>query len=67
MPPEHANPLDGPLTALATSANWDGTRWSIPDATASVGKGTATLQGHYTPATGAIDGQAQLRNLPPDA
>ena len=67
---ELAGPWDQsrlPLTALAASANWDGTRWSIPDATASVGKGTATLQGHYTPATGAIDGQAQLRNLPPEA
>ncbi|ART58177.1 DUF490 domain-containing protein [Acidovorax carolinensis] len=56
-----------PLTALAASATWDGTRWSIPAATASVGQGTATVKGHYTPATGAIDGQAQLRNLPPDA
>ncbi|MBP3980148.1 translocation/assembly module TamB domain-containing protein [Acidovorax sp. JG5] len=56
-----------PLTALAASATWDGTRWSIPAATASVGQGTATVQGHYTPATGAIDGKAQLRNLPPEA
>jgi translocation and assembly module TamB len=56
-----------PLTALAASATWDGTRWNIPAATASVGQGTATVRGHYTPATGAIDGQAQLRNLPPDA
>ncbi|WP_348682557.1 translocation/assembly module TamB domain-containing protein [Acidovorax soli] len=56
-----------PLTALAASATWDGTRWSVPGATASVGQGTATLQGHYTPATGAIDAQAQLRQLPPEA
>ena len=56
-----------PLTALAASATWNGTRWSIPGATASVGQGTAALQGHYTPATGAIEGQAQLRNLPPEA
>jgi translocation and assembly module TamB len=67
---ELAGPWDQsrlPLTALAASATWDGTRWSIPGATASVDQGTATLQGHYTPATGAIDGQARLRNLPPDA
>ncbi|MFZ2857020.1 translocation/assembly module TamB domain-containing protein [Acidovorax sp.] len=56
-----------PLTALAASATWDGTRWSVPGATASVGQGTATLQGHYTPATGAIDAQARLRQLPPEA
>lgn len=67
---ELAGPWDQsrlPLTALTASATWDGTRWSIPGATASVGQGTATLQGQYTPATGAIDGQAQLRNLPPEA
>ena len=67
---ELAGPWDQsrlPLTALVASATWDGTRWSIPAATARVGQGTASLQGHYTPATGAIDGQAQLRNLPPDA
>ena len=29
--------------------------------------GTATLQGHYTPATGAVDGQAELRAVSPAA
>ena len=29
--------------------------------------GTATLQGHYTPATGAVDGQADLRAVSPAA
>jgi hypothetical protein len=54
---ELAGPWDQsrlPLSALAASATWDGTRWSIPGATASVGQGTATLQGHYTPTTGAM-------------
>ena len=67
---ELAGPWDQsrlPLTALDGSASWNGTRWSVPGATASVGQGAATLQGHYTPATGAIDGQAHLRNLPPEA
>ena len=67
---EWAGPWDQsrlPLTALTASATWDGTRWNLPGATARVGQGTATLQGHYTPSTGAIDAQAQLRQLPPEA
>ncbi len=56
-----------PLTALQANATYDGTRWTLPSATASVGKGSVALQGHYTPATGALDGTVQLRQLPPDA
>ncbi|MFN3436476.1 MAG: translocation/assembly module TamB domain-containing protein [Acidovorax sp.] len=56
-----------PLTALQASATYDGTRWDVPSATLSAGTGNATVQGHYTPATGALEGQADLRALRPDA
>ena len=56
-----------PLSALQASAQYDGTRWTVPTAVASAGDGTATLRGHYTPATQALDGQAELRNLRPGA
>ncbi len=56
-----------PLTALQADAKYDGTRWTVPGATLNTGTGTVTLQGHYTPATGALEGQAALRNLRPDA
>ncbi|MBU1351060.1 MAG: translocation/assembly module TamB domain-containing protein [Gammaproteobacteria bacterium] len=56
-----------PLTALQANATYDGTRWTVPTATLQVGNGSATAQGHYTPATGAVEGQADLRALQPDA
>ena len=56
-----------PLTALQASATYDGTRWDVPNATLTAGSGSATLQGHYNPATGALEGQADLRALRPDA
>ncbi len=56
-----------PLTALQANATYDGTRWTLPGASASAGKGSVALQGHYTPATGALEGTAQLRQLHPDA
>ncbi|MFN4117401.1 translocation/assembly module TamB domain-containing protein [Acidovorax sp.] len=56
-----------PLTALQASATYDGTRWNVPGATASAGSGSATLQGHFTPATGALEGRADLRGIRPDA
>ncbi|WP_233589825.1 translocation/assembly module TamB domain-containing protein [Acidovorax sp. FJL06] len=55
-----------PLSALQADAGYDGTRWTVPRAVASAGPGTATLQGHYTPSTQALEGQAELRNLRPD-
>lgn len=55
-----------PLSALQAQARYDGTRWSVPSAVATAGLGTATLQGHFTPATQAVEGEAQLRNLRPD-
>ncbi|CAN7575281.1 translocation/assembly module TamB domain-containing protein [Acidovorax sp. LjRoot194] len=55
-----------PLSALQADARYDGTRWTVPSAVATAGTGTATLQGHFTPATQALEGQAELRNLRPD-
>ena len=55
-----------PLSALQAEARYDGTHWSVPHAVATAGPGTATLQGRYTPATQALEGQAELRNLRPD-
>ena len=60
-----------PLAALQARAGFDGTRWSVPEATATIGTGKAAgsvaLKGQFTPATGAAEGQAELRNLRPDA
>lgn len=56
-----------PLTALDASASYDGTRWTVPNATLQAGTGSITAQGHYTPATHALEGQATLRALHPDA
>ncbi|MDH4416376.1 MAG: translocation/assembly module TamB domain-containing protein [Acidovorax sp.] len=67
---ELAGPWDQtrlPLTALQADANYDGTRWTVPGATVNAGTSALTLHGSYTPATGALDGQAELRNLRPDA
>lgn len=60
-----------PLAALQARAGFDGTRWDVPEATATIGTGkaagTIALKGQFTPATGAAEGQAELRNLRPDA
>lgn len=56
-----------PLTALQASASYDGARWTVPGATLQAGAGSITAQGHYTPATHALEGQADLRALRPDA
>lgn len=64
-----------PLSQLSAQATYDGTRWSVPSATATVGKdsgngaaaGSVTLQGQFTTATQVFEGQAALRNLSPDA
>ena len=56
-----------PLTALQASASYDGSRWDVPGATLQAGGGSAAVQGHFTPATGALQGQAELRGLRPDA
>lgn len=67
---ELAGPWDQarlPITALQADASYDSTRWTVPGATVNTGTGAVTLQGSYTPGTGALEGQAELRNLRPDA
>jgi len=60
-----------PLAALQARAGFDGARWDVPAATATIGTGkaagTIALKGQFTPATGAAEGQAELRNLRPDS
>jgi len=56
-----------PLTALEADALLASGRWTVPSATLTVGSGGATIQGQFTPATGAVSGQAELRNLLPAA
>ncbi len=56
-----------PITTLQADAKYDGTRWTVPGATVNAGTGAVTLHGSYTPTTGALEGQAELRNLRPDA
>lgn len=56
-----------PLSAVQASASYDGTSWSVPGVKLDVGGGSATAQGRYSPATGALEGQAELRALRPDA
>ncbi|WP_440109984.1 translocation/assembly module TamB domain-containing protein [Acidovorax sp. BL-A-41-H1] len=65
-----AGPWDAarlPLTALEADARLASGRWTVPSATLTVGSGSAGVQGQFTPATGAVSGQAELRNLPPAA
>ncbi|MFT4241717.1 MAG: DUF490 domain-containing protein, partial [Acidovorax sp.] len=65
---ELAGPWDKnrlPLTTLQAQARYDGARWTVHQAQAATNSGAATLQGSYTPATGALQGQADLRNLQP--
>ena len=56
-----------PVSALQAQAAFDGARWTVPQATVTVGTGSLQAEGAYTPATGALEGKAQLRNLRPDA
>jgi len=65
-----AGPWDAtrlPLTTLEADARLASGRWTVPSATLTVGSGSAVVQGQFTPATGAVSGQADLRNLPPAA
>lgn len=55
-----------PVSSLQARATFDGSRWTVPAAVIGVGNGTATLEGHYTPATNAFEGQVELRRLRPD-
>jgi translocation and assembly module TamB len=56
-----------PLAALQADAHYNGTRWDVAQLTARIGKGSVQIKGHFTPSTGAADGQALLRQFPPAA
>ncbi|MFN9726665.1 translocation/assembly module TamB domain-containing protein [Acidovorax sp.] len=65
-----AGPWDAarlPLTSLQADARLADGRWTVASATLAAGSGSAVVQGQFTPATGAVSGQADLHNLQPAA
>ncbi len=58
-----------PAGAVEARAAYDGTQWTVPQATVTIGEdqGRIEAQGSYTPATRALQGRLQLRELRPDA
>jgi len=54
-----------PLDTLDATAHFDGTRWNVPSASARAGPGQIALQGHFTPGTGLLEGQAKVQGLRP--
>lgn len=56
-----------PLSTLDAQAGFDGSHWTLPQASAQVGDGRITLQGRYTPATQALAGEAEVQDLRPSA
>ncbi|AVS64219.1 hypothetical protein C8241_17580, partial [Paracidovorax avenae] len=56
-----------PVESIDARADFDGTRWTVPQATARVGSGTIALEGAFTPATHALQGDLELRGVRPDA
>lgn len=56
-----------PVDTLQARAAFDGTTWTVSESLARVGSGSVTLQGAYTPATRALQGQAEVRTLNPAA
>ncbi|MCZ8093700.1 MAG: translocation/assembly module TamB domain-containing protein [Acidovorax sp.] len=60
-----------PLAQLQAQATYNGTQWSVPKATATVGAGPSagslSVQGRFTPASGVLEGEARLSNLSPAA
>ncbi|GKS87923.1 translocation/assembly module TamB domain-containing protein [Acidovorax sp. SUPP2539] len=56
-----------PLESIDAQAAFDGTQWTVPDATARIGNGSVALQGRFTPATRAMEGRAEVRGLRPSA
>ncbi|RYF01726.1 MAG: DUF490 domain-containing protein [Comamonadaceae bacterium] len=55
-----------PVDELQAEADFDGAQWTVPQAQVRVGRGSAQLQGAFTPATKALQGSAQVRDLRPD-
>ncbi len=56
-----------PLATLDAQAGFDGSHWTLPQASAQVGDGHITLQGRYTPATQTLAGEAEVQGLRPSA
>ena len=56
-----------PVESVDARADFDGARWTVPAATVRVGGGTLELEGAFTPATQALEGDLELRNVRPDA
>ncbi|WP_311222497.1 MULTISPECIES: translocation/assembly module TamB domain-containing protein [unclassified Acidovorax] len=56
-----------PVSAVEARAAFDGTQWTVPEATVTVGSGSLQAEGAFTPATRALQGKVQLRNLRPEA
>ncbi|BFO57202.1 translocation/assembly module TamB domain-containing protein [Acidovorax sacchari] len=56
-----------PVESIDARADFDGARWTVPQATARVGSGTIALEGAFTPATRALQGDLELRGVRPDA
>ncbi|MDA8453702.1 translocation/assembly module TamB domain-containing protein [Acidovorax sp. GBBC 3334] len=56
-----------PVESIDARADFDGARWTVPQATARVGGGTIVLEGAFTPATKARQGDLELRGVRPDA
>lgn len=56
-----------PLSTLDARAGFDGTHWTLPQASAQVGDGRITLQGRYTPGTRTLAGEAEVQGLRPSA
>ncbi len=58
-----------PASAIDARAAFDGTQWTVPQAAITVGENQGRLEaeGAYTPATRALQGRLQLRDLRPDA
>ncbi|WP_404300312.1 translocation/assembly module TamB domain-containing protein [Alicycliphilus denitrificans] len=56
-----------PLDSLQAQASYDGQEWAVTEARLQLGKGSASLQGSYRPATQTLQGRAELRALNPAA
>ncbi|RYF26467.1 MAG: DUF490 domain-containing protein [Comamonadaceae bacterium] len=55
-----------PVDELQAQADFDGAQWTVPQAQVRVGRGSAQLEGAFTPATKALQGSVQVRDLRPD-
>ncbi len=54
-----------PVQSVQAQASYDGSTWDVPEARVRAGGGSIALQGRFTPATHALEGQARLANVNP--